>query len=562
MLYHYEPLETQNERAGKIFMFISRLFRPCQKVDAKNADYEVKKIKIVPACVELNDLTPEGRLKVTFRDEIKAIILDRVAKGIHCDRLTKEELAKLIGKGKKPTCGATYHYDAISNKLDIYWVYKGLKQPLVDKFGHKNPLGHLQGKGSSGTVKVLQKDDDDEWYVLKLNRKKDDKEFQAAKHMKGANAIHRLIRLSPSKKRMQEEIVFKWIPGKNLSEMIDDIKASLPPVLMLELINNIIQAMIDFHAQGYIHRDIKPENLIVYLTRCVLIDAGLALHLPEGETRIDSSISGSPSFVDPDIIKVLMNTYDYSQKNDMYALGIILGILLNFIKEFNGEANDGFGEFASITALEAYYGENKFISDKNDCLASFKMIKKLIGDIDQRPESLAKCKEHFQKLYVKALKSEVNACVVDIDEFLSATPDVQARLVEKAAKFPRLHLVGSAKQYTDVQLIAVYKAFEERNLYCDEVIQLHKQPFAKLEKALKKITQKSDPGKKFKFALVTERVLSPEEQAALKKQNIEFPKTAPAKIADDRFAKMIGKAPVDNPVVEKTQVINNVVFHS
>lgn len=517
---------------------------------------ELVKIKKTPQKVELADLDDDGRLIVTFKKEIKDIIADRIAKGTYSGRLTKEELELLLGE--KPTCGAIYEYDVDKQKLDLYWVYKGIQQPFPMPDGKEDKeLGHLLEKGGCAAIKILQKEDDDEWFVVKLipvqkdeieERKKDEREFQIAKRMRTAPAMSRQFRFSPSKKRWQEEFIIKWVPGKQLYYALAKLH-QLPSLLVLELVNNILQALIDFQDElNCIHRDIKVENFIAYLTQVTLIDAGHALQLEPGQKSINCQVRGTRGYFDTDIIqnkKPDLDTYDYTKKNDMYSVAVVLAICLNLHFELEHKGNNGFGSFKTVNKSDQNYKNNKLIPDEKDRDASFDLIQQMLGNIAIRPESLQKCKAHFHKLYLKAMDNTVlNACIINVDEFLSATKEVRARLVQQAAKFHKLCFVGFAKKYNEKQLITVYQAFAEQDLYCDEVAKLDRKYIYGLKTLLDKSTHASDPGKKYKFTFVTEQALSPEEQVALQRQDIEFPKPKPALAVDDRFARMMGKTVV------------------
>lgn len=77
------------------------------------------------------------------------------------------------------------------------------------------------------------------------------------------------------------------------------------------------------HYKGILHRDLKPENVIVDATdnSIKLIDFGLSVYLPEGETLKERQ--GSVYYMAPEVIN---SRYDH--KCDVWSLGVILYTML------------------------------------------------------------------------------------------------------------------------------------------------------------------------------------------------------------------------------------------
>ncbi|KAF9597063.1 hypothetical protein IFM89_015254 [Coptis chinensis] len=75
------------------------------------------------------------------------------------------------------------------------------------------------------------------------------------------------------------------------------------------------------HEKGVVHRDIKPEN--VFLTssgKMKLADFGLAAWITIGKL---SGLVGSPVYVAPEVL-----VGDYSEKVDIWSVGVLLHVLL------------------------------------------------------------------------------------------------------------------------------------------------------------------------------------------------------------------------------------------
>jgi len=77
------------------------------------------------------------------------------------------------------------------------------------------------------------------------------------------------------------------------------------------------------HSQGYIHRDIKPENYLVTAAYEVkLADFGESCTQQGG---LELAVAGTPQYQSPELIR---GERDYTEKVDIYALGITLWQLL------------------------------------------------------------------------------------------------------------------------------------------------------------------------------------------------------------------------------------------
>src|ERR1041385_4946153 len=96
-------------------------------------------------------------------------------------------------------------------------------------------------------------------------------------------------------------IAMQYVQGEDVSRLIEDyrqIDALMPIDEVVNVIDQICNALDYAHSKGVIHRDIKPNNIIVNEQgQAILTDFGLAL-LSDAGTQ--GEIFGSPSYIAPE----------------------------------------------------------------------------------------------------------------------------------------------------------------------------------------------------------------------------------------------------------------------
>jgi serine/threonine protein kinase len=125
-------------------------------------------------------------------------------------------------------------------------------------------------------------------------------------------------------------IVMEFIPGDDLRQMLQDLKAAHQWIVLSEAIQLLRQLClaIDYaHHQGVLHRDIKPDNIMLKPEpaealpyRPVLTDLGLAKLAGGGQLTQEGTSMGTPAYMSPE--QALGEETD--ARSDVYSLGILV----------------------------------------------------------------------------------------------------------------------------------------------------------------------------------------------------------------------------------------------
>lgn len=144
--------------------------------------------------------------------------------------------------------------------------------------------------------------------------------------------------------------------------------------ISLESISDIIIGICNglewIHSQGIIHRDINPNNIMFIeddLKCPVIIDFGISYQLPNNNgiekpdmkfTDIATGIYKAP--------ELLLSKRDYSNKVDMWALGIIISLLLSNDGNAIFEEDAGFSDLVLLSNILSIFGSPP--EDWSDCI--------------------------------------------------------------------------------------------------------------------------------------------------------------------------------------------------
>eukprot|EP01126_Amoeba_proteus_P010979 TRINITY_DN14352_c0_g1_i1.p1 TRINITY_DN14352_c0_g1~~TRINITY_DN14352_c0_g1_i1.p1 ORF type:complete len:267 (-),score=53.65 TRINITY_DN14352_c0_g1_i1:54-854(-) len=135
-------------------------------------------------------------------------------------------------------------------------------------------------------------------------------------------------------------IYLEYAEGGELFKKISE-KGRLTEREARRLFMQLLQAVNYLHKRGIAHRDLKPENILLDKNGNVKVsDFGLARLMEE--SAMMTTLCGTPQYVAPEVIRIGMPNSDpevpgYSDKVDMWSLGVTLYLLLTGELPFNGE---------------------------------------------------------------------------------------------------------------------------------------------------------------------------------------------------------------------------------
>lgn len=150
-----------------------------------------------------------------------------------------------------------------------------------------------------------------------------------------------------------------------------------------EIISQILSAINYCHKNGICHRDLKPENILLLNkeneneenNKIKIIDFGLSQYI--SDKKLNSRV-GTAYYVSPEVL-----SGEYTQKCDVWSIGIILCVLLTGEPPFNG-ANDSI-IYNKIKNYNYHFSNKwRYISDEAKDLVSHMLVPENIRyDINQ-----------------------------------------------------------------------------------------------------------------------------------------------------------------------------------
>ena len=194
-------------------------------------------------------------------------------------------------------------------------------------------LRSLLGQGAQAEVWLAHDPRLDRDVALKLvtNAGADDVEGDSASWLKEARAVSRLNHphivpiFEADVHERQRYLVFEYVSGSTLAQFIR-ARGALPPSQAVDIVLQILDALVAAHAAGVIHRDLKPGNVLQDAQgRWRVMDFGIAARVPDAnQTTAMAVVAGTPAYMAPEALR----GEPVSAQVDIYAAGLVLAELL------------------------------------------------------------------------------------------------------------------------------------------------------------------------------------------------------------------------------------------
>lgn len=137
-----------------------------------------------------------------------------------------------------------------------------------------------------------------------------------------------------------------------------------------------MEAINYLHNRKIVHRDIKPENILFSKNDVLKIaDFGTSKFFTNGKMK---NVHGTPYYVAPEVLES-----HYTEKCDVWSIGVILYILLCGYPPFNGPTNDDIMEAVCKGKYKFSHETFEYVSSE-----AKNVIKKMLTkNVDKRPSA-------------------------------------------------------------------------------------------------------------------------------------------------------------------------------
>jgi serine/threonine-protein kinase len=114
-------------------------------------------------------------------------------------------------------------------------------------------------------------------------------------------------------------LVFEYVEGHTLKQLLKK-KGPLAKERLLEVAQQVGDALATAHVAGVIHRDLKPENLLItHNGQVKLADFGIA-RVPNADLTKEGQFLGTPCYSAPETLR----SGEYSEQSDLFSFGAVL----------------------------------------------------------------------------------------------------------------------------------------------------------------------------------------------------------------------------------------------
>ena len=143
--------------------------------------------------------------------------------------------------------------------------------------------------------------------------------------------------------------VMEYINGKTIKEYIDS-KDNISTIEIVELYNQMLDALIYIHQKKIIHRDLKPSNFMITKEGVIkLLDFGISKSNERNNsdytgTSVNAQM-GTPMYMSPEQID---DSSSVTNQSDIYSVGVVLWCMVTGKKPYNESTLSTFQIFNKV----------------------------------------------------------------------------------------------------------------------------------------------------------------------------------------------------------------------
>jgi serine/threonine protein kinase len=187
--------------------------------------------------------------------------------------------------------------------------------------------------------------------------------------------------------RDEVAFVMEYINGKTIKEYIDS-KDNISTIEIVELYNQMLDALIYIHQKNIIHRDLKPSNFMITTEGEIkLLDFGISKSAEKNNNEYTGTSAnaqmGTPMYMSPEQIN---DSSGVTNQSDIYSIGVVLWCMVTGKKPYDDSSISTFQIFSKIVneSLEPTNSIFQPIIDKcteKDLLKRYKDCREVKNDI-------------------------------------------------------------------------------------------------------------------------------------------------------------------------------------
>lgn len=250
------------------------------------------------------------------------------------------------------------------------------------------------------------------------------------------------------------------VSGASLNEWAE---RDLPLIVRMEMTQALARVLMTWHDEGYLHRDVKDRNAVYDMIRNSLnmIDVGMSVQTMQKDEDLYTEW-GTPGFMAPEITGGKIN---YSEKSDIYAFGITLGVMWGFIEINKIDADDEVKYQAVLADKSSLELPKELQRDMRSLIVALtnkdplerEALKDVVNSLRRMQDRLSEADR------------EIQVAVVDAGEYLRARNDgfYHQHYREDLSGYDMVQLLNVNGELLEPELLAVKQDLEAADIVVD-----------------------------------------------------------------------------------------------